>query len=78
MNNCLNTSVYTKNCANKFDVATKEEFMLVYTVKEIQTMLRISKSMAYALVKSGAFPVIKLGDTYRIPKEGFDKWVQSQ
>ena len=51
--------------------------MIVYTVKEIQTMLRISKSMAYALVKSGAFPVIKLGDTYRIPKEGFDRWVQN-
>ena len=47
----------------------------VYTVKEIGAMLRISKNAAYRLVKSRQFPVIQIGDTYRIPKVGFDKWL---
>lgn len=46
-----------------------------YTVKEIQSILNISKSTAYRLVTSGAFPVLRIGRTYRIPAAGFDKWL---
>ena len=49
--------------------------MEVYTPKDLMQILKVSKNTVYALLKSGAFPVHKIGRTYRIPKEGFDKWL---
>lgn len=46
-----------------------------YRPKEIMKILGLSKNTVYALLKSGAFPVHRIGRTYRIPKEGFDKWL---
>lgn len=50
----------------------------VYMISEIQEILRISKNTAYLLAKDAPFPVIKIGSTYRIPKDGFDKWLVEQ
>ncbi|MPN16994.1 hypothetical protein SDC9_164343 [bioreactor metagenome] len=50
----------------------------VYTVKEIQEMLSISKNTAYRLIESRPFPVIKIGNTYRVSKEAFNKWLHAQ
>ena len=47
----------------------------VYTVKDLQEILSIGKNTAYALIKSNAFPVVKIMDTYRIPIEPFEKWL---
>lgn len=49
----------------------------VYKVKDIQEILKISKNAAYELIKSAPFPIIRIGNTYRIAKEGFDKWLNS-
>ena len=51
---------------------------LVYTVAEVQTMLNISKELAYRFVgkayqSQDPFIVLKIGTTYRIPKESFDR-----
>ena len=46
------------------------------TVKEVQDMLRISQVTAYNLIHSGSFPVIKIGRSYRIPKEPFSLWLR--
>ena len=51
---------------------------LVYTVAEIQAMLNISKELAYRFVgkayqSQDPFIVLKIGTTYRIPKESFDR-----
>lgn len=48
---------------------------IVYTVEEIQIMLGIGKNQAYDLVKSGVFPVRKIGSKYLIPKAGFNNWL---
>jgi excisionase family DNA binding protein len=56
----------------------EQEESQVYTVKDIQAILDISRNTAYELVKSRAFPVIKLGDTYRVSKEAFNKWLLSR
>lgn len=53
---------------------------LVYTVAEIQAMLNISKELAYRFVgkayqSQDPFIVLKIGTTYRIPKESFDRWI---
>ena len=50
----------------------------VYTVKEIQEVLKVSRNTAYELVKSQEFPVVKLGDTYRISKVVFNNWLHNQ
>lgn len=52
-----------------------EDKKMVYTVEEIQAMLRIGRRQAYELVKSGAFKVVKVGPLYRIPKKAFDEWL---
>ena len=47
----------------------------VYTVKEVMDILKISKNTAYDLIKQEGFPVIKIKNTYRIPKVAFDEWL---
>lgn len=50
----------------------------VYTVKDIANIMNISRNTAYALVKSHPFPIIKIGDTYRVSKEVFDNWLNQR
>lgn len=47
----------------------------VYTVKDIQNILGISKNAAYKLVKSGEFNTIQIGSVYRVSKVVFDEWL---
>ena len=52
----------------------------VYTVKDVMMFLGISRSAAYDYIKKveeekKPFRVIKIGTSYRIPKESFDKWL---
>ena len=49
-----------------------------YTVDEIQSILGISKSSAYALVKEGNFKCINVGRHIRISKKSFDEWLDNQ
>ena len=50
----------------------------VYTPKDIQEILRISRTAAYALIAKAPFRVIKIGKVYRIPKQKFDNWLKQQ
>ena len=49
--------------------------IMVYTVKDIQKILDISKTAAYALVDGSHFPVKRIGRSIRISKEAFHKWL---
>lgn len=44
------------------------EAPLVLTVEEAARVLRIGRSAAYAAVKSGDLPVIRVGRTVRVPR----------
>lgn len=48
------------------------------TVKDIQRILNIGVNNAYALVRSNVFPVIKVGHSYRIPRDDFYAWMHRQ
>lgn len=48
-----------------------------YTVNEMKQILNIGSNSAYALIHSGAFPVKKIGHSYRIPKEPFHAWLNA-
>ena len=45
-----------------------DEYGAVLTVKEVCTILRISKNMAYELVRAKKIRCVKVGNRYRIPK----------
>ena len=49
----------------------------VYTVDDIREKLNVSKNVAYELIKQDLFPVIKIKTVFRIPKKGFDNWLNS-
>ncbi|NBH13639.1 DNA-binding protein [Lachnospiraceae bacterium] len=55
----------------------------VYDADDIQKLLGIGRSKAYAFLdeayeRQKPFRVIKIGKLYRVPKEGFDKWLNGE
>ena len=50
----------------------------VYTVKDTQNILGISRNSAYTLVNSKAFPIVHIGTAIRIPQAKFDEWLNSE
>lgn len=51
---------------------------MVYSVKEVASLLGISKSLAYTLVKKGEIPSIKLGTRVVIPKVRFQAYLDGK
>ena len=49
----------------------REKDQEILTVEEMRQILKIGTNSAYNLIHSRAFPVIKIGQTYRIPAEPF-------
>ena len=54
-----------------------EKTQEILTVEEMRQVLKIETNAAYNLIHSGVFPVIKLGQTYRIPAEPFYAWMEN-
>jgi len=50
----------------------------VYTVAELQDVLKIGRSTAYDLLRQPGFPAVKIKTTYRIPAVALDAWLASQ
>lgn len=46
-----------------------------YSVDDIMSILDISRSTAYILIKRKCFRSIKIGKQIRIPKTSFDEWL---
>ena len=46
----------------------------VFTPKEIQNILGVSRTHIYHLIKIRTFRAIKIGSHYRISKKCFDRW----
>jgi len=51
---------------------------LVYTVPQLAEALQIGKNAAYELARSKNFPVLTVGKKKLIPREGLERWLQSQ
>ena len=52
-----------------------EQLPPVLRVKELPQILSISRNTAYALVRSGAIHSIRIGRTYRIPREALAEYL---
>lgn len=54
----------------------------VYLATDIQRLLSIGKSRSYTFLEdvyrqsNPPFRVLKIGKLYRVPKEGFDRWLK--
>ena len=51
---------------------------LAYRIGEAADVLGISRSKAYELVAAGQLPVLRVGQSMRIPADGLRAWVQRQ
>lgn len=49
-----------------------------YSVSDIQGILDISRSTAYALIKRGTFKSQKVGKQIRVSKKSFDAWLDGE
>lgn len=47
------------------------------TVKEIKAILKIGTNSAYNLIHSKVFPSVRVGHSYRIPKDTFYEWLNN-
>lgn len=54
-----------------------ENLPIILEVKDIATILKISRNTAYELVHSKDFPKIAVGRQYRIPRSKFIEWLES-
>lgn len=55
-----------------------DEFKDVLTVEELCEALKISKRLAYDLIRDGTIPVRRIGRIYRIPKIAVINYLQTQ
>lgn len=53
---------------------SKDIRCLYYTVKDIQSIIGCGRDKAYSLARSKTFPSTKIGKTFYIDKEEFEKW----
>ncbi len=54
-----------------------DDTVKVYHVEDIQNILQISRTAAYALIKNAPFRVVRVGNSIRISKEDFDRWLNN-
>ena len=52
-----------------------ENLPLVLQIKDLMTLLSIGRNTAYELVRSGQIPSIRIGRTYRIPRDALLKYL---
>lgn len=64
-----------RNAAEMMQTAGEAALQKALTLKDVQDILQIGTNSAYSLLHSHAFPVIKIGRSYRIPAEPFYDWL---
>ena len=54
------------------------ELPLVLTPMDIAAVLRISRNTAYEVIHSEGFPAFRVGKQYRVSRERFLTWLDSE
>ena len=67
--------MFEQNAAEMMQTAGEAVLQKALTLKDVQDILQIGTNSAYSLLHSHAFPVIKIGRSYRIPAEPFYDWL---
>ena len=48
----------------------------IYTANEIADILSVSRNTVYALIRSGVFHAVKIGNKYRVSRKCFEEWIE--
>lgn len=56
-------------------MVNREDYPLMLTVKDIQEILRVGQGASYRLLHQNAFPVLLVGNQFRIPRDAFFAWM---
>ena len=51
---------------------------LVYSVKEVASLLGLNLGGTYALIHDGTIPAIRMGGRWLVPKKRFHDWLDGQ
>lgn len=46
-----------------------------YRVEEVAKLLGVGRAAAYAAVRQGQLPVVRIGRLVRVPKPAFERWL---
>ena len=60
----------------RHDYKSYDDLPLMLSVKEVGTILGISRTGAYELVKEKGFPCIKVRGRIIVPKQPFIEWLE--
>ena len=71
------TTVGLNASGNSSLTAVDDNEKRTYSIEEIQQILDISRSTAYALIKRKLFKSVKAGKQIRISKKSFDEWLDT-
>lgn len=56
----------------------RKDYPITLSVKDIQSILNISRGTAYKLIKRDDFPMSRVGKVIRIPRDQFFAWMDQQ
>ena len=65
-----------KEVCDMSNKALTESLSSVLRVKDLAALLSISRNTAYALVRSGQIRSIRIGRTYRIPRDAVEEYLR--
>lgn len=51
---------------------------LALKVEQVAELLAVSRSQAYALVRRGDLPSVRVGNAIRIPRRALEAWIEEQ
>ena len=68
------------NSTNMMAITVKrtEELPIVLTPADIAAILGVSRNTSYEVLHSENFPAFKVGKLYRVPRDEFLLWMESQ
>jgi excisionase family DNA binding protein len=55
-----------------------EALPAVLTMRQVQNILGICRPKVYDLAHTKGFPVVKLGRSFRVPRDSFVRWLKEQ
>lgn len=51
---------------------------LLLRIREVQKLTGYSRAHVYKMINQGRLPVVRLGKTVRIPRQGLERWLERE
>ena len=76
----MSTNLMSTNTAKQYTSVPAEwaDMPMVLTVEEVCAILGIGQSKAYRLMSEPGFPMVKIGKTYKIYRDGLRRYLEAQ